>query len=63
MTADHERYADWDGAYVMGALSRAERQEYETPSPRAGSALPPSGSWVRCPGCSAGSRRTRPSCC
>jgi anti-sigma-K factor RskA len=22
-------YADWDGAYVMGALSRAERQEYE----------------------------------
>ncbi len=22
-------YSDWDGAYVMGALSRAERQEYE----------------------------------
>ena len=29
MTTDHERYAEWDGAYVMGALSRAERQEYE----------------------------------
>jgi hypothetical protein len=25
----HERYADWDGAYVMGALSIAERHEYE----------------------------------
>lgn len=25
----HERYAEWDGAYVMGALSRAEREEYE----------------------------------
>lgn len=25
----HERYADWDGAYVMGALSRADRQEFE----------------------------------
>lgn len=24
-----DHYADWDGAYVMGALSRAERQEYE----------------------------------
>lgn len=25
----HEKYADWDGAYVMGSLSRAERQEFE----------------------------------
>ena len=24
-----DRYADWDGAYVMGALSPAERHEYE----------------------------------
>jgi hypothetical protein len=26
---DHARYADWDGAYVLGALSPAERREYE----------------------------------
>ncbi|MGN6324675.1 zf-HC2 domain-containing protein [Pseudolysinimonas sp.] len=26
---DHARYADWDGAYVLGALSSAERREYE----------------------------------
>ena len=26
----HTRYADWDGAYVLGALSPAERREYET---------------------------------
>ncbi|MEP9382549.1 zf-HC2 domain-containing protein [Nocardioides sp. KR10-350] len=25
----HERYADWDGAYVVGALSPAERAEFE----------------------------------
>ena len=25
----HTRYADWDGAYVLGALSPAERHEYE----------------------------------
>lgn len=25
----HARYADWDGAYVMGALSRSERLEFE----------------------------------
>ena len=24
-----DQYADWDGAYVMGSLSRAERVEYE----------------------------------
>jgi hypothetical protein len=29
MNADHERYADWDSAYVLGALSPAERREYE----------------------------------
>lgn len=29
MTAEHERYADWDGAYVLGALPPAEREEYE----------------------------------
>lgn len=28
--ADHERYADWDAAYVLGALSPAERREFET---------------------------------
>lgn len=26
---DHERFADWDGAYVIGALSPAERHEFE----------------------------------
>jgi len=25
----HAKYADWDGAYVMGALSRTERLEFE----------------------------------
>lgn len=29
MTSEHERYADWDGAYVVGALTPAEREEYE----------------------------------
>jgi hypothetical protein len=29
MNADHERYADWDAAYVLGALPPAEREEYE----------------------------------
>ncbi|MDH2413374.1 zf-HC2 domain-containing protein [Nocardioides sp. CER19] len=29
MIAGHERYADWDGAYVLGALTAAEREEYE----------------------------------
>lgn len=29
MTLEHERYADWDGAYVLGALTPAEREEYE----------------------------------
>ncbi|WP_448005284.1 anti-sigma factor family protein [Agromyces bauzanensis] len=28
-SADHERFADWDSAYVLGALSPAERREYE----------------------------------
>lgn len=26
---DHAHYADWDGAYVLGALSPVERREYE----------------------------------
>ena len=26
---EHMRYADWDAAYVLGSLSRAERGEYE----------------------------------
>ena len=26
----HERYAQWDAAYVLGALSAAERREFET---------------------------------
>ena len=26
---NHARYADWDGAYVLGALSPSERREYE----------------------------------
>ncbi len=26
---DHAHYADWDGAYVLGALAPAERREYE----------------------------------
>jgi len=25
----HARYADWDAAYILGSLSRAERAEYE----------------------------------
>jgi len=29
MNPDHARYADWDSAYVLGALSPAERREYE----------------------------------
>jgi hypothetical protein len=28
-SVDHERFADWDSAYVLGALSPAERREYE----------------------------------
>lgn len=27
---DHGRYADWDAAYVLGALAPAERREFET---------------------------------
>ncbi|WGL52999.1 zf-HC2 domain-containing protein [Nocardioides sp. BP30] len=27
--SEHERYADWDGAYVVGALAPSERAEYE----------------------------------
>jgi hypothetical protein len=26
---EHMRYADWDAAYVLGSLSRTEREEYE----------------------------------
>lgn len=26
---EHETYAEWDGAYVVGALSPADRQDYE----------------------------------
>ena len=29
MNADHERYAEWDSSYVLGALSPAERRDYE----------------------------------
>ncbi|MEV7631412.1 zf-HC2 domain-containing protein [Microbacterium sp. NPDC089318] len=29
MNAEHERYATWDAAYALGALSTAERAEYE----------------------------------
>ncbi|SIO21268.1 anti-sigma factor family protein [Agromyces cerinus] len=29
MNADHARFADWDSAYVLGALSPVERGEYE----------------------------------
>ncbi|MDF2992160.1 MAG: putative transrane transcriptional regulator [Microbacterium sp.] len=29
MSADHERLSSWDGAYVLGALSGADRAEYE----------------------------------
>lgn len=29
MTSDHARYAEWDASYVLGALSPAERREYE----------------------------------
>lgn len=29
MNAAHERFATWDGAYVLGALSAADRAEYE----------------------------------
>ncbi|WP_210508932.1 zf-HC2 domain-containing protein [Naasia sp. SYSU D00057] len=30
MTAERDPYEDWDAAYVLGALSSAERREYET---------------------------------
>jgi hypothetical protein len=29
MSAEHERLSSWDGAYVLGALSGADRAEYE----------------------------------
>lgn len=29
MNADHARYDEWDAAYVLGALSAADRAEYE----------------------------------
>jgi len=29
MSADHERLSSWDGAYVLGALSGADRAQYE----------------------------------
>lgn len=29
MSPDHSRYAEWDSAYVLGALSPAERREFE----------------------------------
>lgn len=29
MTSAHERFATWDGAYVLGALSATDRAEYE----------------------------------
>ena len=30
MTADHQRYAEWDAAYLLGALSPADRAIYES---------------------------------
>src|SRR3954463_5196446 len=30
MNAIPDKFADWDAAYVLGALSPAERREYET---------------------------------
>ncbi len=29
-TSDHARFAEWDAAYVLGALSPAERREFES---------------------------------
>src|SRR5690606_5853388 len=29
MSVDHERYASWDAAYALGALSTSERAEFE----------------------------------
>ncbi|QAY60951.1 hypothetical protein ET475_13770 [Microbacterium protaetiae] len=29
MTSEHTRYAEWDAAYILGALSVAERSEFE----------------------------------
>ncbi|MFS0794301.1 anti-sigma factor family protein [Microbacterium sp. 1P10AE] len=29
MMSEHDRFATWDGAYVLGALSAADRAEYE----------------------------------
>ena len=29
MTAGHERFAQWDAAYVLGALPGAERHAFE----------------------------------
>lgn len=29
MKLEHERFADWDAAYVLGALAPADRREYE----------------------------------
>ncbi|MFE5673097.1 anti-sigma factor family protein [Agromyces sp. NPDC056523] len=30
MNSDHARYADWDSAYVLGALAPGERRDYES---------------------------------
>ena len=30
MNAIPDKFADWDAAYVLGALSPAERREFET---------------------------------
>jgi RNA polymerase sigma-70 factor (ECF subfamily) len=29
MSAQKDRFAEWDGAYILGALSPAERHEFE----------------------------------
>ncbi|MFD5215642.1 anti-sigma factor family protein [Microbacterium sp. NPDC058345] len=29
MTAEHDRFADWDAAYILGTLSAADRERYE----------------------------------
>ena len=29
MNPDHARFAEWDAAFVLGALSASERREYE----------------------------------
>ena len=54
-----DRHAHWDAAYVLGALSAAERQEYEDHLTSCPSCRDAVAEWPVCRGCSPGCRRAR----